>query len=146
MKDSVKKLRSFITFEYPLQMSNISVQFSSLQLKHQTEIPGWSATATRQKLISDYWFIYVAGHFALMFGFSTLITIGIHGSFENRYLLSIIIAGLLCYPVLYFFHYRPYFTSTFLPRLETIKEAYERSELEQMEKCRKAQLPQSLRW
>ena len=141
MKDSVKKLRSFITFEYPLQIANISGQFSTLQLKQQTEMPGWSATATRQKLISDYWFIYVAGHFAMMFGLSTLVTIGTHGSFENQYLLSIIIAGLLCYPVLYFFHYRPYFSAVFLPRLETIKELYERRELEQTEKCRREQLP-----
>ncbi|MEP7277418.1 MAG: hypothetical protein ABI813_02135 [Bacteroidota bacterium] len=141
MKDTVRKLGSFLTFEYPLQIANISAQFFSIQLKQQIEIPGWGATATRQKLISDYWFIHVARHFALMFGFSTGISLGIHGSFENQYLLSVLVAGILCYPVLYFFHYRPYFSATFLPRLETIKEAYERRELEQMEKCRKAQLP-----
>ncbi|MEJ0105479.1 MAG: hypothetical protein WDO19_24255 [Bacteroidota bacterium] len=57
------------------------------------------------------------------------------------YLLNVLIAGLLSYPVLYLFHYRPYFScSIFLPRLETIKEAYECRQKEQLEKCRKAQL------
>ena len=78
----------------PLQIANICGKFSSIQLKQEAEIPGWSATATRQKLISDYWFTHVAGHFSLMFGFSTVITIGMHGAIENKYLLSILIAGL----------------------------------------------------
>jgi hypothetical protein len=38
------------------------------------------------------------------------------------------------------FHYRPNFHSDFLPKLETIKETYERRQLEQLEKCKRAQL------
>jgi hypothetical protein len=37
------------------------------------------------------------------------------------------------------FHYRPNFYSDFLPKLETIKETYERKQLEQLEKCKRVQ-------
>jgi len=38
------------------------------------------------------------------------------------------------------FHYWPGFHNKFLPYLETVKEAFEKSQLEQAEKCRQAQL------
>jgi hypothetical protein len=141
MKDLVKRAKSFITFDFPLQTAYISTQFANTHKKLQTEIPGWSTTATRQKLISNYWFTYVAAHFSVMFGLPVLMVFFIQ-RFEqsNFYLFSVLIAGLLSYPVLYLFHYRPYFSSIFLPRLETVKETYERKQKEQLEKCRQAQL------
>lgn len=140
MKDLVKKAKSFIIFDFPLQAANIAALFASTQQKQQTEMPGWSTAATRQKLISTYWFTYVVGHYALMLGLPVLIVFLASGSFVQGYLLSVFIAGFLSFPVLYLFLYRPNFGSIYLPRLETIKEAYERKELEQLEKCRKAQL------
>ena len=112
MKDLVKKVKSFITFDFPLQTANIAAQFDNTHRKLQIEIPGWSTTATRQKLISKYWFTYVAGHFAIMLGLPVLIVLLLHGSFEqtNLYLLSVLIAGLLSYPVLYC-------STTIVPRL-----------------------------
>lgn len=141
MKDLVKRAKSFITFDFPLQTAYISTQFANTHKKLQAEIPGWSTTATRQKLISNYWFTYVAGHFAVMFGLPVLAVFLCHGFGQpNFYMLSVLIAGLLSYPILYLFHYRPYFSSIFLPRLETVKETYERKQIEQLEKCRQAQL------
>lgn len=76
-----------------------------------------------------------------MFGLPVLVIFLWHGFAQsNFYLLSVLIAALLSYPVLYLFHYQPYFSSIFLPRLETVKEAYERKQIEQLEKCRQAQL------
>lgn len=141
MKDLVKRAKSFITFDFPLQTAYISTQFANTHKKLQTEIPEWSTTATRQKLISNYWFTYVAGHFALMFGLPVFVIFLWHGIAQSNFnMLSVLMAGLLSYPILYLFHYRPYFSSIFLPRLETIKEAYERKQKEQLEKCRQAQL------
>lgn len=142
MKDLVKKVKSFITFDFPLQTAHIHEQFAATHQKLQTEIPGWSTTATRQKLISNYWFTNVAGHFALLFGLPALMVFLLPGSFEQPsfYLFNVLLAGLLSYPILYLFHYRPYFDSIFLPRLETVKETYERKQIEQLEKCRQAQL------
>ena len=89
MKDLVKRAKSFITFDFPLQTAYISTQFANTQKKLQTEIPGWSTTATRQKLISDYWFTYVAGHFAVMFGLPLLVIFLWHGFAQpNFYILS----------------------------------------------------------
>ncbi len=56
MKDLVKKVKSFITFDYPLQTAYISTQFTDTHKKLQTDIPEWSTAATRQKLVSRYWF------------------------------------------------------------------------------------------
>lgn len=130
-----------MTFDYPLQIACISTQFANTHKKLQQEILGWSTAATRQKLISKYWFTYVAGHFAKMFGLPVLVFFLWHGLGQsNFYMLSVLFAGVLSYPVLYLFHYRPYFSSIFLPRLETAKEDYECKQREQLEKCRQAQL------
>jgi hypothetical protein len=141
MKDLVKRAKSFITFDFPLQTAYISTRFANTHKKLEAETPGWSTVATRQKLISDYWFTYVAGHFAVMLGLPMLVIFLWQDFGESSfYMLSVLIAGVLSYPILHLFHYQPYFSSIFLPRLETVKEAYERKQAEQLEKCRQAQL------
>lgn len=40
MKDLVKRAKSFITFDFPLQTAYISTQFANTHKKLQTEIPG----------------------------------------------------------------------------------------------------------
>jgi hypothetical protein len=69
-----------------------------------------------------------------------LIIVFAYSSFELRYILDVVIAGLVSYPIIDLFIYRPYFNSIFLPHRPTIKEMYERRQAEQLEKCRKAQL------
>ena len=54
MKDLMKKMKSFITFDFPLQPAYISAQFVEEHRKIQVASPGWSTTATRQKLIAKY--------------------------------------------------------------------------------------------
>ncbi|MDQ6755572.1 MAG: hypothetical protein M3004_01425, partial [Bacteroidota bacterium] len=91
MKDLVKIAKSFITFDLPLQTANIITQFANTHQKLQTENAGWSTTATRQKLISHYWFTYVAAHFSIMFGLPVIMVFLIQG-FEKStfYLISIL--------------------------------------------------------
>ncbi len=142
MKDLVKSAKSFMTFDYPLQTAHISAQFAGTHLKLQLENPGWSTNATRQKLISSYWFTYVAGHYSALFGLAILSVPFLSGNFtaSNFYLFSILFAAFVSYPILYLFHYRPYFSSIFLPGLETAKETYEHKQTEHLEKCRQVQL------
>jgi hypothetical protein len=140
MKDFVNRVRAFITFDYPIEIASISKQFTELHRQLQAETPGWSTVATKQKLISKYWNIYVAGHYALIFILPIVVIILFKGSIEKGYLLSIVMAGVVSFPILYLFHYRPSFGSFYLPRLETVKEMYERKALEQLEKCRQSQL------
>ncbi|MES1221227.1 MAG: hypothetical protein ABUT20_37345 [Bacteroidota bacterium] len=141
MKEIVKKVNSFMVFDLPLRADYISTQFSNTHKKFQAEMPGWSTAATRQKLIFNYWFNEVAWHFSILFGVPALLVFLYGGLGQSTlYLPGILLAGLLSYPILYVFHYRPNFSSIFLPHLETIKESYDQKSSEQLEKCRKAQL------
>ncbi len=142
MKDLMRKVKSFMTFDFPVQASYINTQFAETHRKLQLEAPAWSTTATRQKLISNYWLTQVAGHFAIIFGLPALVFFFLSGGFTdfNGYFVTIMITGSICYTVLYLFHYRPSFSTTYLPRLETAKEAYDRNQQEIIEKCRQAQL------
>jgi hypothetical protein len=142
MKDFVKKVKSFATFDFPLQTAAIASQFANMHLKLQIDIPEWSTNATRQKLIYCYWFNHVTSHFAMLLGLPALMALILcnYSGGVCFYLLGVLISGLISYPVMYLFHYRPYFDSIFLPRLETIKEAYENKQKDQLEKCRQLQL------
>ena len=100
MKDLVKKMKSFILFDFPLETANITAQFSETQQRLQSETPGWSTSATRQKLISNYWFSNVTKHFALILAIPILIIFIPTARFEQRFLLSIFMAGFLSFPVI----------------------------------------------
>jgi hypothetical protein len=142
MKDFVKKVKSFATFDSPLQMAAIASQFANTHLKLQIEIPEWSTNSTRQKLIYNYWFNHVTGHFVMLLGLPAFIAL-ISCDYSTGfcfYLSGVLISVLVSYLVMYLFHYRPCFDSIFLPRLETIKEVYEKKQKVQLEKCRQMQL------
>lgn len=131
-----------MTFDFPLQADFIKAEFATIHSKNLVDLPEWSTTATKHKLISNYWFTYVVRHFSVLLGLSVLTALMINGGFNqfNLFLLGLITSSLISYPILYLFHYRPYFNSIFLPRLEVFKEVYERKQLEHLEKCKQAQL------
>lgn len=142
MKSLVKKAKSFISFDLPLEKAHIATQFVSIHQKHQEKTSGWSTAATRQILIADYWYTQVIGHFGILFALPALVIILVSGGFTHlpQYLTSFFISGLISFLVLYVAIYRHYFTSFYLPQVETVKEEYERKTVEQLEKCRQAQL------
>ena len=118
MNNLMKKANSFIIFDLPLERAHISGQFAGFLKKSQIHSPEWSATATRQKLIAEYWYTYVIGHFAVLFELPLLVIILVSGSFTQllQYLLGFFISGLISFLVLYLVIYRHYFTSFYLPR------------------------------
>lgn len=142
MKDLMSKTISFITFDSPLQNQQISLKFSETHLQRLAEIGQWSPNATRQQLVSYYWYTHVIGHFAVLFGLPAVILFLLFGGFSQPdvFLVNVFVAGPIVYLGLYLFHYRPEFNSTYLPRLETVKEVYEKKQLEKFEKCRQSQL------
>lgn len=142
MKSIVKKANSFITFDLPLEKAHIASQFASFHRKSQLHSPEWSTIATRQKLIAEYWYTYVIGHFAMLVALPALVLIVVSGGFTQlpQYLAIFFIVGLISFLVLYVAIYRHYFTSFYLPQVETVKEEYESKVVEQLEKCRQAQL------
>jgi hypothetical protein len=142
MKDFVKKVKSFAAFDFPLQTAAIASQFANTHIKLQMDIPEWSTKSTRQTLIYNYWFKHVTRHFAVLLGLAALTSLILfnYSGGVCFYLLGVLISGIISYPVMYLFHYRPYFDSIFLPILETIKEAYEKKQKDHLDKCRKLQL------
>jgi hypothetical protein len=140
MKDLVQKVASFVTFDFPLDREYISTKFADTHHYHQENISGWSTNATRQKVIANYWFTNVLAHFAFLLVVPSLCMFLFFPGTELSYLFVVSFAGLVCFPVLMIFHYWPLFYNYFLPQLETIKETYERKQVEQLEKCRQAQL------
>lgn len=124
MKDSVKKVQSFMTFDAPFEMEHIQTAFFVTHQKQQSLIPYWSVASTRQKLIANYWLNHVIRHFALLLTIPVLFSLISIGNITPAHLLVILITGMLAFAVLMFFHYWPGFIRDFLPRLEAVVNAY----------------------
>jgi hypothetical protein len=140
MKEMIKRWSSFITFDLPLETDHIRAAFSATHAQQQKEILQWSTNATRQKMIAGYWSTDVFRHFLLLLIFPILIVCLIYREFSPASLLAIAAAIMISFSVLLLFNYWPYFSGSFLPKLETVKEIYERRQQEQVEKCRRFQL------
>jgi hypothetical protein len=142
MRQILCSVKSFITFDFPFRTDFIKAEFEAIHSKNSANLPEWSTTATRLILTSNYWFIYVARHFGAMVGLSILVSLMMNGMGNQvrLYLLGLITATLISFPILYLFHYRPNYNALFLPKVEIIKEVQERKQLEQLEKCKQAQL------
>jgi hypothetical protein len=139
MKDLMQKVISFITFEFASEANCLAQQFVATHTFNQKDIPGWSTSSTRRKVIARYWYELVLSHFTVLFGVSTLLFLLVSSS-QQPTLPIIFVVGIITYAILLLFHYRPSFYSDFLPKLETIKDIYERRQLEQLEKCKRAQI------
>jgi hypothetical protein len=142
MKDFVNRVKSFLFFDFPLQPALISANFNHVHTKLIAENPEWSTSGTKQKLIYQYWSVYVIRHFYVLYGLPALLFLLLQLKGDNLVysLITIIIVGTICYFIFYLFHYRPEYCTTYLPILETVKESYDRKQFEHFEKCRQAQL------
>jgi fucose 4-O-acetylase-like acetyltransferase len=141
MKNFVKNAKTFLLFEQPLQPAFIRNEFKQVHTTSNNVHPGWSTKATRQQLIYRYWYRYAASHFITVLIIAALLVFPFNDTVErSALLLGFLSAGIMAYGILYLFHYRPWYSATFLPQLETIKETYEHKQQEHLDKCRKAQL------
>jgi hypothetical protein len=139
MKDLLRKIVHFIAFDFALDADCLARQFGATHLSYQKDIPHWSSNSTRQKIVVRYWYELVLSHFTFVFAISVLLFLVIFNT--ARITLPVVfLAGIVVYSIMLLFHYRPGFYSEFLPKLDTIKENFERKQLEQLEKCKKAQL------
>src|SRR6478735_8842344 len=137
MKEMMHRMIKFITFDSPLQADFISLKFASIYASQQSKLPLWNANSTRHKMISDYWFSSVIKHFLLLFTIAILITFIQTHKLE---MFPVLFAGFISFVIIYFFHYKLFYASIFLPNLEMIKEEYEQKLKDELKKCRKAQL------
>jgi hypothetical protein len=139
MKDLMQKVMSFITFEFALDSNCLGQQFTATHTLLQKDIAYWSTNSTRQKIISKYWFEFVLSHFVFLFSAGIILLLFMFSARELA-LPVVFVAGIITFMALLLFNYWPNFYSDFLPKLETIKETFERKQLEQLEKCKRAQL------
>lgn len=125
MKDLMQKVKSFITFDFPVDTDYIRTQFAGTHFFYQKDIPEWSTNATRQKIIATYWLEHVLKHFSFILVFAVLLTVIIFDDFKALYPGVVIIVGMISFFTLFLFQYWPTFSFHFLPKLETVKEFYE---------------------
>jgi hypothetical protein len=125
--------------KFALDRHSLGQQFSATHTSQQKDVAYWSTNSTRQKIISKYWFELVLSHFVFLFSLPVILLLLM---FPDRALElpAVFVAAITTFIVLLLFNYWPNFYSDFLPKLETIKETYERRQLEQLEKCKRAQL------
>ncbi len=140
MKDLMQKIVSFITFDFALDRNCLTQQFNATHALYQNNIPHWSTKSTRQKVIGRYWFELVLTHFGFLFGLPALLFLMTSTHLGTAPLAIIFLPALITFSTLVLFVYWPRFYNSFLPQLETIKEIHESKQLEQLEKCKRAQL------
>jgi hypothetical protein len=66
MKEMMRKVKFFITFDFPIQSDFISAQFASTHTNYQKQYQHWSLSASRRKVIADFWFHHVLLHYTFI--------------------------------------------------------------------------------
>src|SRR4051812_10610410 len=116
MKEMMTRIMNFITFDSPLQTDFIADRFKSIHTHQQNELPLWSTVATRHRIISEYWYENVTKHFSILFGLSLLSTLLVPHQLSIS-ITGLVLAGVVSFLILYFFHYKSLYYSIFLPTL-----------------------------
>jgi len=141
MKQILCRAKSFITFDFPLDSRYIGEQFSVTHDHYKSNIPHWSLSATKRKVISDYWFRHVLVHYSALYGLATFFVLLFSQNLHYTFFVSVAAIGIASFCVLFVTHYWLFFYSDFLPKLDTVIAGYENESRkeEKLEKCRRTQ-------
>jgi hypothetical protein len=141
MKEILCSAKSFITFDFPLNSQYIGEQFLATHDHYRASNPHWCLTASRRKVISDYWFRHVLVHFGTLYGSATLFVLLVNQSFHHTFFVSAFAIGIISFCVLFITHYWLFYYSDFLPKLDTVIARHEQEarKEEKIEKCRRTQ-------
>jgi hypothetical protein len=132
MKEMMKQVRTFLTFDRQLEINYISKLFAATHSQYQQIIPEWGHTSTRQKLIANYWFSDVLAHFAAMISLPLILSWMLISHFKFIYLLVLVIAVLFSFMVVLVASYWPSFSYSFLPKLEAVVSGYQAEKQQQL--------------
>jgi hypothetical protein len=132
MKEMMKKVRTFLTFDTPLEINQISKLFATTHSQYQQIIPEWGHTSTRQKLIANYWLARVSAHFAAMISLPILLSWVITRHSNAGCLAVALIVVPFCFMVMLVANYWPSFVSQFLPKLEAVMSTYQREQQQKL--------------
>lgn len=122
---NLTQLKSFLTFDLPLDSRYIGTQFTTTHHQLTAAHPGWCLQATRQKLTARYWFRYVLIHFASLYSLAVAITLPFNTQLNQFYLAAVLTAGVISFTILAITNYGPIFFSDFLPKLQTMTALFE---------------------
>jgi hypothetical protein len=140
MKKILTRLQSFATFDLPLRNAYIQQAFVTTHENYCREYRGWSVNATRKKVIAKYWIERVLIHFAALYLTGLVITLPFNTNFDQFYLPTVFVVGLLSLLTSVTWIYGPSFYFDFLPKLDTIVENYQGKQLQHLKKCQQAQM------
>jgi hypothetical protein len=140
MREILKRVKSFIIFDSPLDSYYIRKHFITTHNRFQENSPYWSLNATRKKAIANFWFRHVLLHYAFIIIVPLLFVI-LLGNKWHSLVFSIFLAGSISFVTLFAFNYWPTYFSDFLPKLDTIMAEHEKriSDEDQMKKCKRSQ-------
>ena len=140
MREILKQVKSFITFDFILRNDYIRELFTSTHANYQKVFPHWSLNATRKRVIAEFWFRQVLFHYSVILLFGILAVIPFGGDWHS-FLLSVILSGGISFITLTAFNYWPMYYAHFLPQLDTIiaeKEKLKDAQ-EEIKKCKRTQ-------
>lgn len=140
MNDIVKMIKSFLLFDLPLQEDVISNQFATTHDSYRKQFTHWSFTATRKKLISNFWLRLVLHHYFGILGLGAVIILPLMPNW-NCFLIAVFLGGIASLFTLILFHYGPVYYSDFLPKLDTVIAEQESLKMgkEEVKKCKRSQ-------
>jgi hypothetical protein len=140
MKEMMKKVESFMTFDFPVQRTLIYRQFTRTHSYYEKQFQNWSLAASRKKVIADFWYKQVLFHYGIMIILSVIVVIPF-GININLLLPSILIAGIISLLTFIVFIYWHAYYSDFLPKLDTIitEQEKEMNNTIDIKKCKRTQ-------
>lgn len=130
MKKKLRRLASFATFDLPNNVGYNQLLLRTIHKERRATIPNWNIEGTRSKLIAHYWYRHVLYHFLSLLGIALLIILPFNAYFSLLYLSVLCIMGIISFGVAYFCIYLPFFSSAFLPQLETLIANHKRTQIE----------------
>lgn len=133
MKENLMQAKSLITFDLPVDSHYINALFTNTHRQSILNFPYWSLKATRNKIISRYWFRYVLIHFALLYGLAIAVTLPFTSDLNKYFLPPVLIAGSISFFILLLTQYWPRFYSDLLPRLDSLVDEFENRKKEQLQ-------------
>src|SRR5579885_3360969 len=95
------QILSFLTFSGISQFDSIEKKFTNCHERGQNVYPYWSAKATRQKLVIDFWAKEIPKHFAAIVTLPFLVTCFTHQIYLNQFLSWIALFGTVMFVLVF---------------------------------------------
>lgn len=130
MEKTLQRLASFATFDLPLSVGYNQLLLRTIHKEQVSVNRSWNIEGTRRRLIAHYWYRHVLYHFLSLFGIALLFILPFSPYFNLLYLSVLCMMGAISFWITYFCIYLPFFSSAFLPQLETLIANHKRAQVD----------------